>query len=82
MKRRRGVAPRSADVMWGELCNVRMVDPEGKPSCPECGDVSVINDRSEPRAWRHLDSCGFTTWLHALKGASPRIRACERVATP
>jgi transposase len=33
--------------------------------CPECGSELSTHDHSEVRAWRHLDSCGFTTWLHA-----------------
>jgi transposase len=34
-------------------------------ACPECGAELPVYDHSEERAWRHLDSCGFTTWLHA-----------------
>jgi transposase len=33
--------------------------------CPECGAELSTYDHAERRAWRHLDSCGFTTWLHA-----------------
>ena len=34
-------------------------------ACPECGTELAVYDHSEERAWRHLDSCGFTTWLRA-----------------
>ena len=33
--------------------------------CPECGLELAGYDHSEARAWRHLDSCGFGTWLQA-----------------
>ena len=33
--------------------------------CPECGAELGLYDHAEERAWRHLDSCGFMTWLHA-----------------
>ena len=34
-------------------------------SCPDCGTSSPLYDLSKERRWRHLDSCGFTTWLVA-----------------
>ena len=34
-------------------------------SCPECGHELGLYDHSEERAWRHLDSCQFETYLHA-----------------
>lgn len=35
-------------------------------SCPECGEAKLpLYDHSEERAWRHLDSCQFLTFLHA-----------------
>jgi len=34
-------------------------------TCPECGTELATYDHAEARAWRHLDSCGFSTWLHA-----------------
>jgi transposase len=40
--------------------------------CPECGAALSVYDHGEERAWRHLDSCGFTTWLRARP---PRV-AC------
>jgi transposase len=40
--------------------------------CPECGQELSSYDHAQERAWRHLDSCGFTTWL---KARPPRV-AC------
>jgi transposase len=40
-------------------------------SCPECGKSCGLHDHDEERAWRHLDSCQFQTYLHARV---PRIR--------
>ena len=40
--------------------------------CPECGLELGLYDHGEERVWRHLDSCGFTTWL---KARPPRV-AC------
>jgi transposase len=33
--------------------------------CPECGGQLPLYDHAEPRAWRHLDSCQFLTYVHA-----------------
>jgi transposase len=33
--------------------------------CPECEQELSVYDHSEERAWRHLDSCAFLTFLHA-----------------
>jgi len=33
--------------------------------CPECAQPVPGYDEREERAWRHLDSCEFTTWLVA-----------------
>lgn len=43
-------------------------------SCPECGQELPLYDHSEERSWRHLDSCQFTTYLHARP---PRVK-CTR----
>ncbi len=40
-------------------------------ACPECAASLPVYDHSEERAWRHLDSCGFLTYLHAKP---PRVR--------
>ena len=34
-------------------------------ACPECGLDLAVYDHAEERAWRHLDSCAFLTYLHA-----------------
>ncbi len=33
--------------------------------CPECNRELACRDHAEERAWRHLDSCQFRTFLHA-----------------
>jgi transposase len=38
--------------------------------CPECGTVLPTYDHAPERAWRHLDSCQFMTYLHAR---TPRV---------
>ena len=43
-------------------------------ACPECGRKLGLYDHSDERAWRHLDSCQFETYLHARP---PRIRCPE-----
>ncbi len=32
--------------------------------CPKCQKPLTIYDHAEERAWRHLDSCAFQTYLH------------------
>lgn len=39
-------------------------------ACPECGQACAVYDHLAKRAWRHLDSCQFLTYLHARP---PRI---------
>lgn len=34
-------------------------------ACPECSLELPLYDHAEERAWRHLDSCQFLTYLHA-----------------
>jgi hypothetical protein len=34
-------------------------------TCPECSTASPTRDHAAERAWRHLDSCQFETYLHA-----------------
>ncbi len=43
-------------------------------ACPECDRELPVYDHSEQRAWRHLDSCGFLTYLHA---SPPRVDCPE-----
>jgi transposase len=39
--------------------------------CPVCSVDLPVYDHSEERAWRHLDSCQFMTYLHARP---PRVK--------
>ncbi|MGH9121884.1 MAG: ISL3 family transposase [Acidimicrobiales bacterium] len=34
-------------------------------ACPECAREFPTHDHAAERKWRHLDSCGFLTYLHA-----------------
>src|SRR5680860_434148 len=43
-------------------------------ACPECDTALSVYDHSAERAWRHLDSCAFLTFLHA---SPPRVRCPE-----
>jgi transposase len=43
-------------------------------ACPQCGLLLPTYDHAEERAWRHLDSCGFSTHLHARP---PRVECPE-----
>jgi transposase len=46
--------------------------PEGaRWPCPDCGTTVALYDHAEERAWRHLDSCQFQTYLHARP---PRVQ--------
>ena len=40
-------------------------------ACPECEAELPLYDHAEKRAWRHLDTGGFPTWLHARP---PRVK--------
>ncbi len=40
-------------------------------ACPECESELPLYDHAEERAWRHLDTGGFPTWLHARP---PRVK--------
>jgi len=42
--------------------------------CPECGRLYRLHDHREERTWRHLDTCQYTTYLHARV---PRVRCQE-----
>lgn len=42
--------------------------------CPECEAELAVYDHSEERAWRHLDSCAFLTYLNA---APPRVNCSK-----
>lgn len=43
-------------------------------ACPDCGRELSVYDHSVERAWRHLDSCAFLTFLHA---SPPRVDCPE-----
>ncbi|MQA17437.1 MAG: hypothetical protein GEV09_26040 [Pseudonocardiaceae bacterium] len=43
-------------------------------ACPDCERELSVYDHSEERAWRHLDSCAFLTYLHACP---PRVDCPE-----
>ena len=43
-------------------------------ACPECGQELAVYDHLAERAWRHLDSCQFLTYLHARP---PRVSCPE-----
>jgi len=64
------VAEHQVDVWVGH--------PEGvKWLCPHCGpqsDEFACRDHAEERAWRHLDTCQFETYLHAR---IPRVECPE-----
>lgn len=49
-------------------------EPGARWRCPRCGQERGLYDHSEERAWRHLDTCEFTTHLHARP---PRV-SCPR----
>ena len=40
-------------------------------ACPECGTELPLYDHAEERAWRHLDTCQFLTYLHTRP---PRVQ--------
>lgn len=42
--------------------------------CPQCAKKLTLYDHAEERAWRHLDSCQFQTYLHAR---IPRVECDE-----
>ena len=45
-----------------------------KLRCPECGKECSVRDHTAERVWRHLDSCQFSTFLHARP---PRVECAE-----
>lgn len=45
-------------------------------ACADCERKLSVYDRCEERAWRHLDSCAFLTFLHA---SPPPVACSERV---
>jgi len=49
-------------------------EPGTRFPCPQCGSLLPVYDHAPVRTWRHLDSCEFSTFLHA---GVPRV-ACRR----
>ena len=48
--------------------------PGQRFACPQCGHELSVYDHLASRAWRHLDSCQFLTFLHARP---PRVACPE-----
>lgn len=59
-----GQSPLRVDVFLDHPPGVRW-------SCPVCGKEHGCYDHEEERTWRHTDSCGYPTFLHARL---PRIQ--------
>src|SRR5436190_1568157 len=59
----------------GQRVDVWVTHPaQTRFGCPECARELVVYDHSAERAWRHLDSCQFLTYLHARP---PRVDCPE-----
>lgn len=58
----------------GRRVDVWAIHGESEWECPECGAKAPLYDHAEERAWRHLDSCQFQTYLHAR---IPRVKCSE-----
>ena len=43
-------------------------------ACPKCGKEAAVYDHLPDRAWRHLDSCQFLSYLHTRP---PRVSCAE-----
>ena len=52
------VTEERVDVWAGHAARVRW-------PCPTCGKELPVYDHAAERAWRHLDTCQFVTYLHA-----------------
>jgi transposase len=55
----------SLDVEQETVCVHVSLESGSVLSCPQCGRVCAGYDAREERRWRHLDSCGFLTYLVA-----------------
>ena len=59
----------------GQQVDVWAEHPEDAAwACPHCAKTLPLYDHAEERAWRHLDSCQFQTYLHAR---IPRVACSE-----
>ena len=52
--------------------------------CPECTGEPAVFDHAPERSWRHLDGCGFATYLHARipPGCGAPPTGCARSRLP
>jgi transposase len=77
-------------VSWVELSvdggrvDVWAEHPKGtRFTCPERDLELAVYDHGEERSWRHLDSCGFLTYLHTrLPRVECPAHGVRRVALP
>lgn len=59
----------------GKGVDVHVAHDDGvRFACPECDQACTIYDHSASRSWRHLDRCGFATFLVAR---APRVECAE-----
>jgi transposase len=61
------VTEQRVDVWVGHAARLRW-------PCPTCGAELPVYDHAAERAWRHLDTCQFVTYLHARP---PRVACPE-----
>ena len=61
----------TAVELTGDRIDVWLSHPPVEWPCPECGDLCNVYDHTEERAWRHLNTCEYKTWIHAKL---PRVR--------
>ena len=43
-------------------------------SCPKCNSHCSVHDHNKERIWRHLDTCNYSTYLHA---SLPRVKCLD-----
>lgn len=58
----------------GRRVDVWVMHDDNEWECPKCNVKAPLHDHAEERAWRHLDSCQYQTYLHAR---IPRIKCPE-----
>ena len=61
------VTEERVDVLAGHADRVRW-------PCPTCGAELPVYDHAPERAWRHLDTCQFVTYVHARP---PRVDCAD-----
>ena len=67
------VTEERVDVGAGHAARVRW-------PCPTCGAELPVYDHAAERAWRHLDTCQFVTYLRGPRGSPTRTMVCGRCA--